>query len=311
VESAPSDSPEKPSAAGQIAFEARLTPEPQLASGGADAPAEPNPAKKENATAGMRIDAPAAGVAGQTEMSEEPSPRVEETQPVDDNRAPLAAKKPRPVSDVGKADAEGHSGMERKPAETAATASPATAHDTSAATAVRDAGIQDTASGPNRSNAAAPPPAETANRPADVQLAADPPKPAGAAREMRFAVGGGDQRVEVRVAERGGEVHVAVSTPDQRLAGSLRDDLPSLTAKLESAGLRTETWRGGPASGAGPERPAENTSRTQSQDSQDQPGRDGRRQQDDLPPQRPKRPADSTHPKDSRKDFQWHFTSLR
>jgi hypothetical protein len=127
---------------------------------------------------------------------------------------------------------------------------------------------------------------------------------------MQFAVGGGDQRVEVRVAERAGELHVAVRTPDQRLAGTLRDDLPALTARLESAGLRAETWHTGAAS-AGRERLLETSSRALSQDSQQAPGRDGRRQPGDPPPQRPRPSADSSHPERKRKDFQWLLTSLR
>jgi len=145
----------------------------------------------------------------------------------------------------------------------------------------------------------------------EARLAQDQPKAAATAHDMRFAMGAGDQRVEVRVAERGGEVHVDVRTPDERLAGSLRDDLPSLTAKLESAGLRAETWHADPSSGAGRERQQETASRTESQNSQEQPGQDGRRQQDDPPPQRPKESEDTSHPKRDRKDFQWLFTSLQ
>jgi hypothetical protein len=128
---------------------------------------------------------------------------------------------------------------------------------------------------------------------------------------MQFSVGGGDQRVEVRVADRGGELHVAVRTPSQSLAGSLRGDLPALAARLESAGLHTETWHAGSSGGAGRERLAETSSGTPSQNSEEQPGQDGRRQHDDPPPQRAKRPEDSSHSKPDRKDFQWLLTSLR
>ena len=50
--------------------------------------------------------------------------------------------------------------------------------------------------------------------------------------------GEGESRVEVRLTERRGDVFVAVRTPDSRLAGELRQDLPSLASRLEQAGYR-------------------------------------------------------------------------
>jgi hypothetical protein len=179
------------------------------------------------------------------------------------------------------------------------------------ATAVRGTPIGDLRSGEVRPDAEAPGAPETADRTADARLAPEAPKLSTPARNMQFAVGAGDQRVEVRVAERDGELHVAVHTPDQRLAGSLRDELPSLAARLESAGLRTQTWHPGSPDSAGRERLMEASRRALSQNSQDQPEQDGRRRQDDPPPQRAKRPEDPSHPKRNQKDFEWHLTSLR
>lgn len=66
--------------------------------------------------------------------------------------------------------------------------------------------------------------------------------PTTPARDIRIALDGGERRVEVRVVERGGGIQVAVRTPDERLAGDLRSDLPALTARLEQAGYRADSW---------------------------------------------------------------------
>lgn len=48
--------------------------------------------------------------------------------------------------------------------------------------------------------------------------------------------------VDLHVTERGGEIHVAVRTPDAALQTSLRQDLGTLTNSLERAGYRAETY---------------------------------------------------------------------
>jgi hypothetical protein len=50
-------------------------------------------------------------------------------------------------------------------------------------------------------------------------------------------------RAEVRILDRGGEVSVAVRTPDPQLASSLRQNLDDLTSRLERQGFQTELWR--------------------------------------------------------------------
>lgn len=52
----------------------------------------------------------------------------------------------------------------------------------------------------------------------------------------------GDQKVDVRLVERAGEVHVIVRTPDVALAHELRQDLGSLTGKLAQSGYGTEQF---------------------------------------------------------------------
>jgi hypothetical protein len=51
-----------------------------------------------------------------------------------------------------------------------------------------------------------------------------------------------DQKVDVRIQERGGELRVAVRASDNHLAGGLREAMPELVGRLESNGFRTETW---------------------------------------------------------------------
>jgi hypothetical protein len=53
----------------------------------------------------------------------------------------------------------------------------------------------------------------------------------------------GEDRVAIRMLQRGSEIHVSVRTPDSQVAQSLRQDLGKLTTGLEQGGFRTETWR--------------------------------------------------------------------
>jgi len=61
---------------------------------------------------------------------------------------------------------------------------------------------------------------------------------------------GADERVAIRMVQRGGEIHVAVRTPDQQAAQAMRQDLSRLAASLDDAGFHAETWR--PANIAAP-----------------------------------------------------------
>jgi len=110
--------------------------------------------------------------------------------------------------------------------------------------------------------------------------------------------------------ERGGDVHVAVRTPDTRLAGELREDLPALATRLEQTGFRTETWHpaGGTERSAG--RPAESASGTASQDAQGQ-SQQGGEQQRNPQQSEPKEPQASEQPKPDSKDFAWLLSALQ
>jgi hypothetical protein len=52
----------------------------------------------------------------------------------------------------------------------------------------------------------------------------------------------GQKPVEVRVSERGGELRVAVHSPDRELARGLQTGLSELTARLSRSGYSTTTW---------------------------------------------------------------------
>jgi hypothetical protein len=51
-----------------------------------------------------------------------------------------------------------------------------------------------------------------------------------------------NRRVDVRLIDRGGELHVSVKSADTALAQNLQDHLPDLTARLERQHMQTEVW---------------------------------------------------------------------
>ncbi len=68
-----------------------------------------------------------------------------------------------------------------------------------------------------------------------------PPASTRLANEISLQIStGGDQRVDIHLVERAGEVHVSVRTPDSALADEMRQDLGSLTGKLAQSGYATE-----------------------------------------------------------------------
>jgi hypothetical protein len=131
-----------------------------------------------------------------------------------------------------------------------------------------------------------------------------------AARDITLQFSGGDSRVQVQVAERAGEVRVAVHTPDTNLAGALREDLPLLAAKLEQAGFRAETWHPAVTGSAEAPHAGEPSTGSPHQDAPDSQKRSAGGQQDEQQQRReaPEAPASG---KASRKDFSRLFASLR
>lgn len=135
------------------------------------------------------------------------------------------------------------------------------------------------------------------------------PQIPAAARSIQLQFSGGEGRVQVQLVERAGEVQVAVHTPDARLAGALREDLPQLAAKLEQSGFRAETWHEAAALPAA--RTQESTASAFRQDLPDSPnGNPGSREQQQQQQQR--QPVeDPRETKPPGQDFSWLFSSLQ
>ena len=82
--------------------------------------------------------------------------------------------------------------------------------------------------------AAPPAPVRTAPEVPDDKPAAQP------AHEISLRVSSTpEQKVDIRVTDRAGEVHVSVRTSDEALARSMREDLGGLTGKLAQSGYET------------------------------------------------------------------------
>ena len=148
---------------------------------------------------------------------------------------------------------------------------------------------------------------EAHGQPAAARLAREP-EPAGSqkvARDITLELDSGSQRAAVRLVERGGEVHVAVRTPDAGLAADLRQGLPSLAAKLEQTGFRTETWHPGTA----PRHPAEAAAVGAQQDRNDQNGQGSSRERREGQPQ-PGEPGQRPQSKKEGKNFAWFMSSI-
>ncbi len=155
---------------------------------------------------------------------------------------------------------------------------------------------------------APPPPAAPAKPAPEPSEAAKPA--ASAVHDIKLDLAAGDQRVEVRVEDRGGELRVAVHTPDERLAGDLREHLPSLSSRLEQTGLRAESWH---AAGAAGERlrAAETGSSSDAQSQGGQSNPQSRERQQDAPPRRPQLPAETSPDGEKGNDFAWLMEALR
>src|SRR5579875_3067135 len=82
-------------------------------------------------------------------------------------------------------------------------------------------------------------------RPRKTEVPTMPPAPAPPASAQQIAVRispNNGAAVDLHVAQRGGEIHVSVRTPDAALQSSLRQDLGTLANSLERAGYRAETF---------------------------------------------------------------------
>jgi hypothetical protein len=134
----------------------------------------------------------------------------------------------------------------------------------------------------------------------------EPATPQKVVHDITLQLDSGSQRAAVRVVERGGEVRVAVRTTDADLATDLRQELPSLAAKLEQTGYRTETWH----PGATAHRPLDAAaSGNAGQNGNGQSGQGSSRERREGQPQ-PRETGQQTKTNKEGKDFAWFMSSL-
>jgi hypothetical protein len=62
-------------------------------------------------------------------------------------------------------------------------------------------------------------------------------------RSLNLRFPGEHSQIDVRLAERGGEIRVAVHAPEGELRRQLQDQLPDLVRGLDRQGYSAETWR--------------------------------------------------------------------
>jgi len=120
------------------------------------------------------------------------------------------------------------------------------------------------------------PPAPTATGTAEVEPATPAAQPVS--RDVSLHLGEADSGVNIRLAERGGEIRVTVDTPDRGLANSLRADLPDLVGKLRQNGFEAEAWHPASATSSDGGRRSSSDS-SQSQGNWTEARRDGRQRQ--------------------------------
>ncbi|MGH9658695.1 MAG: hypothetical protein ACRD96_09135, partial [Bryobacteraceae bacterium] len=89
---------------------------------------------------------------------------------------------------------------------------------------------------PSATHADAAPPQSTPREAIDPRL--DPPAASQPVRQISLVVD--NERIGLRVAQRGDELHVAVRTPDAQLTEQLRRHVDQLVASLDQAGFRSE-----------------------------------------------------------------------
>lgn len=86
----------------------------------------------------------------------------------------------------------------------------------------------------------------------DEAVAPEPRGPAAPSREpvreIAVRLAGQDENVEIRMAERAGEIRLSVHAADAELRRALQDNLPELVQGLEERGFATQAWRTGESS---------------------------------------------------------------
>jgi hypothetical protein len=153
-------------------------------------------------------------------------------------------------------------------------------------------------------------PQDAMDRPAEPEALKAP-----LVRDLKFEVTGGQQRVEVRLSERAGEVKMTVRTADEPLANTLRENLPALSARLAESGFKSEAWHPAASSTDELRHTAESAARGAShhanKDADAQSRQQDREPKDGGAERRPKSPQETAPQKEKGKDFSWLISSLR
>ena len=123
--------------------------------------------------------------------------------------------------------------------------------------------------------APASPRTEVPTPPAEAQT-----KPSAPLKDISLQVTQpGRERVDVRVVQQGGEVHVSVHSADTGLTSGLRQGLSDLQSRLEENGYRSEMWRPGASASPLAPAPAAQSSPNQSRGGDGQPQQGGSQQE--------------------------------
>jgi hypothetical protein len=225
--------------------------------------------------------------------TERPDPPANPEHSVSDDLLPPAEKSSRPTLPAGGKQPDLDSGQPRNAAEGGAPLADVAGLGHTLPNPIGPQDSQPPASSSSSAHTAGPEaPAPSATPPT---AAPDEQARTAAAHDIKLQVAGdGEQRVEVRISERGGDVFVAVRTQDSRLAGDLRQNLPALASRLEQSGYHATAWQ--PWAGGARERIADPQSGASGQDSQSQARQNGREQQRDRQEQKPKSAANQESP---------------
>lgn len=287
----------KPTAAPELAFALRVQ---QNAPAAPAAPVAVTPGPAPTPTAQMQT----IGAQPVVSSAAEVRPDITESEPVQStpksaHAEPVVANAPaaqaqqtqsgNTSSDSGSKDDDSHRPASDVNVETAAPSVPAAQISQTVYTHAANAPVMPSAPAPASTQSSSTIAQAISTASTLATRAAETPK-TGTANQISISVPAGDQQnVQVRLMDRAGEVHVTVRAPNEEMAGSLRQDLGSLTNKLNQSGFSTEAFT--PSSGGGTLSRDQKTADPQQQNGDDRQTPERNQQQNSQQNPRGKRPA--------------------
>ena len=164
----------------------------------------------------------------------------------DNNKAVQEGISPRILAPIKSSAAAVKAVEEARRAETQADTTAPRADALSRIAAFQAAPQNQQSSGPEAAAAARIEPNKALEAAAIQTPAVESPSKAAPLKELSIQVGQTQQdRVELRMVDRAGEVQVAVRSANPDVAHGLRQSLSDLVGRLEQNGFRTEAWRPG------------------------------------------------------------------